>query len=121
MSNPFSRLAKKGETLFCEAWKAASRPLTAFAPADPCKNPLCPAGIFALAKLPCGICVIVKALDLAGDKAEALRRMGIREGSRISLVSSHDPMLVVVENTRIALSHRLARHVKVEATLPSIA
>jgi Fe2+ transport system protein FeoA len=58
---------------------------------------------------------MVKALDLGHDKAEELRRIGIREGSRISLITSHDPMLVVVENTRIALSHHLARHVKVEA------
>lgn len=56
---------------------------------------------------------MVKALELAHDKADALRRMGIREGSRISLVSSRDPMLVVVDNTRIALSHQLARHIKV--------
>ena len=76
---------------------------------------MCPAGIFALAKLPCGICVMVKALDMAHDQAERLRNMGIREGSRISLVSSHDPMLVVVENTRIALSHSIAGHVKVES------
>lgn len=57
---------------------------------------------------------MVKTLELAHDKADALRRMGIREGSRISLVSSHDPLLVVVDNTRIALSHQLARHIKVE-------
>jgi Fe2+ transport system protein FeoA len=110
-----SKFAKKGEELFCEAWKAASRPLTSFAPSSPCNRPLCPAGIFALAKLPCGVCVIVKGLELAHDKADELRRIGIREGSRISLVSSHDPMLVIVENTRIALSHDLASHVKVEA------
>ncbi len=114
MNKPFSNLAKKGEELFCEMWKAASRPLTSFSPSSPCNRPLCPSGIFALAKLPCGICVMIKTLELTHDKADALRRMGIREGSRISLVSSHDPMLVVVDNTRIALSHQLAHHIKVE-------
>ncbi len=115
MKKHLSNLAKKGEQLFCEAWKAASRPLSSFAPSEPCNRPLCPAGIFALAKLPCGLCVMVKALDLAHDKAEELRRMGIREGSKISLLTSHDPMLVLVENSRIAMSHTLARHVKVQA------
>ncbi len=115
MRKHISELAKKGEQLFCEAWKAASKPLTAFSPSQACDRPLCPAGIFALAKLPCGICVMVKAIELTHAKAEELRSMGIREGSRISLVSSHDPLLVVVDNTRIALSHRLACHVKVEA------
>jgi Fe2+ transport system protein FeoA len=110
-----SELAKKGEFLFCEAWKAASRPLTAFSPTQPCNKPLCPAGIFALAKLPCGVCVLIKTLELSPEKAESLRRMGIREGSRISLMSSHDPMIVMVENSRIALSHSLARYIQVQS------
>ena len=59
---------------------------------------------------------MVKARDeLAHDTADSLRRMGVREGSRISLISSDDPMLIVVENTRIALSHNVAFHIKVEA------
>jgi Fe2+ transport system protein FeoA len=116
VKNHLSAFAKKGEQLFCEAWKAASKPLTAITPNKPCGKPLCPAGIFALAKLPCGVCVMVKTLDeLAHDTAESLRRMGIREGSRVSLISSNDPMLIVVENTRIALSHNVACHIKVEA------
>lgn len=118
MRKQLSKLRQKGEQLFCETWKAASRPLTAFTLSGPCNRPLCPAGIFALAKLPCGVCVIVKTLELAHDKADELRRIGIREGSQISLVGSDDPMLVVVDNSRIALSHRLAQHVKVQA-LPS--
>ncbi len=114
------QLTKKGEQLFCEAWKAASKPLTAFAPSQPCNQPLCPAGIFALAKLPCGVCVMIKALELAHDKADELRRMGLREGSRISLISSHDPMLIVIDNSRVALSHHLACHVKVQALSASV-
>jgi Fe2+ transport system protein FeoA len=110
-----SKLARKGEKLFCEAWKAASKPLTAFTPSQPCKRPMCPAGIFALARLPCGVCVMVKALELTHDKADELRRIGIREGSKISLLSSHDPMLIMVNESRIALSHHLAHHVKVQA------
>ena len=116
-----SKLRKKGEQLFCETWKAASKPLTALVAAeDPkaCKRAFCPAGVFALAKLPCGVCVMVKALEIPHDKADELRRIGIREGARISLVSSHNPMLVMVENARIALSHSLAHHVKVEALPP---
>lgn len=82
-----------------------------------CNRSFCPAGIFALTKLPCGICVTVKKLDLAHDKADALRRVGIREGSQISLVTRHSPMIVVVENARVALSPHLASHVKVQALM----
>jgi Fe2+ transport system protein FeoA len=110
-----SDLAKKGEELFCEAWKTASKPLTSFAPAQACNRPLCPAGIFALAKLPCGVCVMIKALELPPEKAESLRRIGIREGSRISLMTSHDPMIIMVENSRIAVSHSLARCIQVQS------
>ena len=95
--------------------KTASKPLTQLSSPRDCKRPFCPAGIFALARLPCGVCVIVKALTLAHEKAEALRRIGIREGSRISLLSSSDPLLVAVGNSRIALGHDLARQVQVEA------
>jgi Fe2+ transport system protein FeoA len=115
MHKRLTDFAKKGEQLFCEAWKAASKPLTSFSPSEPCNRPLCPAGIFALAKLPCGVCVMIKALQLSPEKAESLRRIGIREGSRISLMSSHDPMIVMVENSRIALSHSLARYIQVES------
>ena len=115
MRKHLSKLAQKSEQLFCEAWKAASKPVTAFAPSQPCNRPLCPAGIFALARLPCGVCVMVKALEVVHDKAEQLRNIGIREGCKISLISSHDPMLIMVNETRIALSHELARYVKVQA------
>ena len=115
MNRHLTNLAKKGERLFCEVWKATARPLSSFAPSEPCGRPLCPAGIFALAKLPCGLCVMVKALDLGHDKAEELRRMGIHEGARISLMTSHDPMLVLVENSRVAISSTLARHIKVQS------
>ena len=110
------KLAKKGEQLFCEAWKVASSPVRSSSRGErACNRPSCPAGIFALVKLPCGVCVVVKALTLAHEKAEELRRIGIREGSKISVISHHDPVLVVVDNSRIALSHRLAQHIKVQA------
>ncbi len=111
-------MVQKGGQLFCKAWEATSKPLTALASSRHCNRSLCPAGIFALAKLPCGVCVIVRAINLAHDKADQLRRIGIREGSRISLVSGHNPMLVVVENSRIALSHELARHIRVQTLFP---
>ena len=111
----FSKLAKKGEQLFCEAWKASKFPSVSSPSSQKCDRPFCPAGIFALAKLPCGVCAMVKALDLAHEKANELRRMGIREGCRISLIQSNDPMVVVVENSRIAIGHQVARHIKVES------
>ena len=115
MRKHISQLAQKGEELFCEAWKAASKPLASLVFSKHCDRPICPSGIFALAKLPCGICVMVKAIELAHDKAEELRRIGIREGSHISLVRDDNPMVVMVENSRVAIGHRLACHIKVQS------
>lgn len=88
--------------------------LTSFMTSRPCHRAHCPAGVFALTSLPCGVCAVVKVLRLTHDKAEALRRIGIREGCTITLLANHDPVLVLVENTRIALSHRLAPNVEVQ-------
>lgn len=81
-----------------------------------CPRPLCPKGLFALAGLPCGVCCVVRSIELAHEKAEALRRVGIREGCSVSLLGAGDPVVVMVDHTRIALSRRLAGSVTVEAT-----
>lgn len=116
MRKHLSKISKKGEELFCKAWQATAKPLfTASASEEAkCKKPLCPAGLFELADLPCGVCVLVKKLQLSPEKAESLRRMGIREGSKLSLMSSNDPMIVAVDNSRIAVSQSLACHIQVE-------
>ncbi len=119
MRQHLTKLAKKGEKLFCEVWKSASKPLTSLKATPCCNKPFCPADIFALVGLPCGVCVVVKAFDLSREKAEQLRRVGIREGARISLVSGHDPLVIVVENSRIALSRSLARHIRVQSAARS--
>lgn len=80
-----------------------------------CDSKVCPAGIFALANLPCGMCVLVRALELSPESANRLRQMGIREGCRIALLSRSEPMLVSVDNTRIALDQQLCRQIKVES------
>jgi len=118
MREYISRFAGKSGQLFCEDWKVAAKSLTSLAFSKSCDRPHCPAGIFALAKLPCGICVMVKALELAHDKAEELRRIGIREGRRISLLRSDDPLVVSVENSRVAIGRRLARYIKVQTVSP---
>jgi Fe2+ transport system protein FeoA len=121
----FQLLVRKGTALFCESWKLKlqrqkscpkSQALSSFeGSGKACTKAFCPSGLFALAGLPCGVCVVIKSFDLAHDKAESLRRMGLREGSRISLLSQRDPMVIVLDHTRIAVSHRLARHIQVEA------
>jgi Fe2+ transport system protein FeoA len=75
---------------------------------------MCPAGIFALAHLPCGVCVMVRALELAPETAERLRRIGIREGCRIALLSRTEPMLVSIDNSRVAIGTELCKQIKVE-------
>ena len=115
MRNHLTSFAKKGEQLFCEAWKAASKPIVSLSSSNSCERPLCPAGIFALAGLPCGVCVMVKVLELSHEKADELRRIGIREGSCISLVRRDDPFLVSVDNSRVAIAQELALHIKVQS------
>ena len=93
-------------------WKTDRRPTCQ---AAKCGAKLCPAGIFALANLPCGVCVMVRALELAPEAANRLRQMGLREGCQISLLNSSEPLLVSVDNTRIALDAGLAKRIKVES------
>jgi Fe2+ transport system protein FeoA len=80
-----------------------------------CDAKLCPAGIFALVHLPCGVCCLVRKLDLSPEAANRLRQMGIREGCQIALLSRSDPMLVSVDNARIALGSQLCEHIQVES------
>lgn len=80
-----------------------------------CKCPVCVGGLFALIGLPCGVCCVVKSIELTHEKAEDLRRVGIREGCQISLLGAGDPVVVRVHNSRIAISRRLASAVRVRA------
>lgn len=57
---------------------------------------------------------MVKALELAPEAANRLRQMGLREGCQICLLNRSEPLLVSVDNTRIALDVQLARNIKVE-------
>ena len=86
-----------------------------FRRAPRCDARLCPSGVFALANLPCGICALVRALELSPESANRLRQMGIREGCQIALLSRSEPMLVSVENTRIALDAQLCEQIKVQS------
>jgi Fe2+ transport system protein FeoA len=103
MRSRLASLLRRGKSLVCRR------------AAVPCDRALCPRGIFALAGLPCGACCVVRSIELAHEKADALRRVGIREGSQVSLLGAGDPVVVMVDNTRIALSRRLAGSVRVEA------
>jgi len=58
---------------------------------------------------------MVRALELNPEAANRLRQMGIREGCQIALLSRNEPMLVSVENTRIALGAQLCERIKVES------
>ncbi|MBV9463905.1 MAG: ferrous iron transport protein A, partial [Verrucomicrobiae bacterium] len=46
--------------------------------------------------------------------AERLRRLGLREGTQLQLVNA-DPVLVSIDNNRIALGAALAERIQVES------
>lgn len=112
MHSTLASLARKGRSLLALRRRV---PCAQGEKAAGCALPLCPRGLFALAGLPCGVCCVVRSIDLAHEKAEELRRVGIREGCRLSLMGAGDPVVVMVDNARIALSRRLAGSVRVEA------
>ena len=112
MPDRVPKLVERMKAFFFGLWKPARKRLSE---AKKCDVRFCPAGVFALARLPCGMCVMVKALDLAPEAANRLRQMGIREGCQIALLNRSEPLLVSIDNTRIALGTSLAEHIKVEA------
>ncbi|NUN92759.1 MAG: ferrous iron transport protein A [Verrucomicrobiae bacterium] len=112
MRTALASLVRGGRALFS---RRKGSPCRAHRGEKACKCPVCVGGLFALVGLPCGVCCVVKSIELTHEKAEDLRRVGIREGCRISLLGAGDPVVVQVHNSRIAISRRLAGAVRVRA------
>jgi Fe2+ transport system protein FeoA len=60
-------------------------------------------------------CGIVSALDAADDEVERLKAMGVCVGRKVELIQRGDPLILRVLGSRIGLSARLARRVRVLA------
>jgi len=64
-----------------------------------------------------GHCARVTEVDASEADVEQLMAMGVCVGRRIMLMQTGDPMILKVLGTRIGVSARLARHVKVQPCL----
>lgn len=60
-------------------------------------------------------CGIVFGLETADDDADRLKAMGVCVGRKVELIQRGDPLILRVMGSRIGLSARLARRVKVIA------
>jgi ferrous iron transport protein A len=75
-----------------------------------CRNvALCP-----LNQVKAGTVVCVRELAASPEVSGRLREMGLREDSRVRLVSHQDSVICQVCNSRVALSRKLAEVILVE-------
>jgi ferrous iron transport protein A len=77
--------------------------------AAPCANPVCP-----LNQVRAGIAVRVRQLCATPELADRLREIGFGEDRIIKLLTSHNNIICLVCNTRMALSEQLAQKILVE-------
>ena len=76
---------------------------------SPCANGLCP-----LNRVRAGIAVRIRQLCAAPELADHLREIGFCEDRIIRLLTSHNNIICVVCNARLALSEQLAQAILVE-------
>ena len=76
---------------------------------DCAKGALCP-----LNQVKAGTVVCVRQLAASPEVSDRLREMGLREDSRVRLVSHQDSVICQVCNARVALSAKLAEVILVE-------
>jgi ferrous iron transport protein A len=74
-----------------------------------CVHPLCP-----LNRVKAGVAVRIKQLCAAPELSERLREIGFCEDRIVKLLTSHDNIICVVCNTRLALSPQIAQRILVE-------
>ena len=81
-----------------------------------CPDPLCP-----LNRVKAGIAVRIKQLCATPELSDRLREIGFCEDRIIKLLTSHNNIICLVCNTRLALSEQLAQAILVEPVLERIA
>ena len=74
-----------------------------------CSHPLCP-----LNQVKAGLAVRVKQLCATPELAGRLREIGFCEDRVVKLLTSHNNIICLVCNTRLALSEHLAQAILVE-------
>src|SRR6266567_9277488 len=74
-----------------------------------CANPICP-----LNQVSAGIAVRVRQLCATPELADRLREIGFCEDRIIKLLTSHNNIICLVCNTRLALSEQVAQTILVE-------
>jgi ferrous iron transport protein A len=78
-------------------------------PESPCANPICP-----LNQVRAGIAVRVHQLCATPELSDRLREIGFGEDRIVRLLTSHNNIICLVCNTRMALSEKLAQQILVE-------
>jgi Fe2+ transport system protein FeoA len=63
--------------------------------------------------------VRITSIDGEGAEVIRLKRLGLCDGGRITIVSAGDPMILDVVGTRIGLSRKLAGRIMVDPVLPA--
>src|SRR6516225_3258392 len=81
-----------------------------------CPHPLCP-----LNRVRAGLAVRVRQLCAAPALADRLREIGFCEDRIIKLLTSHNNIICLVCNTRLALSEQLAQAILVEPVAEQLA
>jgi Fe2+ transport system protein FeoA len=61
-----------------------------------------------------GVCAAVTRIEAADDDIRRLMTMGVCAGRKVELVQPGDPLILRVLGSRIGISERLARKVRVE-------
>jgi Fe2+ transport system protein FeoA len=74
-----------------------------------CPDTLCP-----LNRIKAGVAVRIKQLCAAPELRDRLREIGFCEDRVVKLLTSHNNIICLVCNTRLALSEQLAQQILVE-------
>ncbi|MBN2081079.1 ferrous iron transport protein A [bacterium] len=72
-------------------------------------------GQFTLLDCHCGQTVYIKGIDPSVSCAPRLRELGLLDGARVVVLKLSDPLLILVDDTRIAMDWHTAAGIEVEA------
>jgi len=81
-----------------------------------CSYPLCP-----LNQVKAGLAVRIKRLCAAPELADRLREIGFCEDRIVKLLTSHNNIICLVCNTRLALSEQVAKAILVVPVAEAVA
>jgi Fe2+ transport system protein FeoA len=94
---------------------------TEFARVDQNQEGSCPNRLCPLNRVRAGLAVRIRQLCAAPELAGRLREIGFCEDRIIKLLTSHNNIICLVCNTRLALSEQLAQTILVEPVREGVA